>query len=88
MKSATRDPRLRDVTSTDEGPLAELERLFKEIPANTAAMDQLMNELKDLGRKLPPELMQPPEGLLLENPDWVRGMIREIKPMLMDRLQD
>ena len=88
VKSATRDPRLRDVTSTDEGPLAELERLFKEIPANTAAMDQLMNELKDLGRKLPPELMQPPEGLLLENPDWVRGMIREIKPMLMDRLQD
>ena len=69
-----------------EGPLAELNRYFDELPNDKQAIDQLIDELKDLAKKLPPELMLPTDGLQLENPDWIREIVRDIKPMLMDRL--
>ena len=72
---------------TESGPLQELERYLEEIPENRAALAHLMNELKDLARKLPPELMQSRDGLLLESAEWIQEVVRELKPMLMDRFQ-
>ncbi len=70
-----------------EGPLAELERYFDELPDNDQAISQLTDELKDLAKKLPPELMLPPDGLQLDNPDWIREIVHELKPFLMDRFR-
>ena len=68
-----------------DGPLVELERYFDELPGNDLALTQLTDELKDLAKKLPAELMLPPDGLQLENPEWIREIVRDLKPMLMDR---
>ena len=69
-----------------DGPLGELAQYLDELPDNAAALGQLVVDLKDLACKLPGELMLPPDGLLLENADWVREMVRDLKPLLMERL--
>ena len=73
--------------SQHEGPLGELERYLEEIPSSPEALASLVSELKDLAKKLPGELMQPPEGLLLDNPAWMRELIQDLRPMLFDRFQ-
>ena len=85
VRIATHEPVEKVAPEVGEGPLAELERYFDEIPINDQAISQLTDELKDLAKKLPAELMLPPDGLQLDNPDWIREIVRELKPMLMDR---
>ncbi len=85
VRIATQEPIAKASPELAEGPLAELERYFDELPGNDQAIAQLTEELKDLAKKLPAELMLPPDGLQLDNPDWIREIVRELKPMLMDR---
>ena len=73
--------------SQHAGPLGELERYLEEIPNSPEALASLVSELKDLAKKLPGEMMQAPEGLLLDNPAWVRELIQDLRPMLFDRFQ-
>jgi exonuclease SbcD len=87
VKFATRDSRETGVASLADGPLGELEKYLDEIPQNEQALAQLVGELKDLARKLPGELMRPPDGLLLGDPAWVLEMVRDLKPMLMERFK-
>ena len=62
-------------------------RYLDGLPSDTEALSQLMNELKDLAKKLPVELTLPPDGLQLTQVDWIRDVVRELKPLLLDRLQ-
>ncbi len=87
VRIATHEPIAKGAPDLGEGPLAELERYFDELPRNEQAITQLTDELKDLAKKLPTELMLPPDGLQLDNPDWIREIVRELKPMLMDRFR-
>ena len=85
VRIATQEPIEKASPELGEGPLAELELYFDELPRNDQAISQLMDELKDLAKKLPAELMLPPDGLQLDNPDWIREIVHELKPFLMDR---
>ena len=85
VRIATQDPLEHATPEVGDGPLVELERYFDELPGNDLALTQLTDELKDLAKKLPAELMLPPDGLQLENPEWIREIVRDLKPMLMDR---
>ena len=87
VKILTSTLRKAEVFSAAEGPLGELERYLNQIADQPEMAEVFLNELKELARKLPDELMQPPDGLLLENVDWVREIIRGLQPMLLDRLQ-
>ena len=86
VQIATREASEKVSKELGEGPLAELNRYFDELPNNEQAIVQLIDEFKDLAKKLPAELMLPSDGLQLENPDWIREIVRDLKPMLMDRL--
>jgi hypothetical protein len=85
VRIANHEPVGKVSLEVGEGPLAELERYFDEFPHNDQAISQLTDELRDLAKKLPAELMLPPDGLQLDNPDWIREIVSELKPMLMDR---
>ena len=87
VKFRTSYPRDQKRSLEDHGPLAELVRYLDQLPDNAEAILQLTDELKDLARKLPGELTQSPEGLRLDQPDWIRALIPDLKPMLLDRLK-
>ena len=65
VRMTTSYPREKQSTLDGEGPLGELTRYLDELPNDPKALAQLADELKDLARKLPRELMQPPDGLQL-----------------------
>jgi hypothetical protein len=71
----------------EDGPLGELVRYLDELPYNAEALTELAEELKDLARKLPSELMLPPDSLRLDQMEWLQEVVRDIKPMLLDRLK-
>ncbi|WP_373651836.1 MULTISPECIES: exonuclease SbcCD subunit D [unclassified Schlesneria] len=86
VKFRTREPLRQSELSRTDGPLGELEQYLEKLDRDPAAISPLIDELKDLAKKLPSELLQPPDGLLLDNPDWIREVLQEVKPLLLDRL--
>ena len=86
VKIHTSEPVRPTGISRIDGPLGELEQYLEELSRDPTAIAPLIEELRDLARKLPGELLQPPDGLLLDNPAWVQEILQEVKPLLMDRL--
>ena len=68
------------------GPIAELMNYLDDLPKDDALLQKLMEELKDLTRKLPREVQQAPDGLQLTELDQIREIVREVKPMLLEEL--
>ncbi len=87
VKIATVYPKKRELTQPGEGPLAELERYMDELPNQPEELLRLADELKDLAKKLPGEMMKAPDGLQLNQIDWLREIVRDLKPMLLQRLK-
>ena len=87
VRIATSDSRGPQSSLDGDGPLGELTRYLDELPNDTDALGRLADELKDLARKLPGELMQPPDGLQINQADWLRSIVGELKPLLLDRLR-
>lgn len=87
VKNVTKESREFGMSPTNSGPLEALWRSLDEIHENPVLVESMLEELKDLARKLPAEVMQPPEGLLLDDVNWVREVIRELKPILLGRFQ-
>lgn len=87
LRVTTSYPRERQRISDNDGPLGELVRYLDELPNDTEALTQLMGELKDLAKKLPVELTQTSDGLRLTDVEWIRNVVNELKPLLLDRLQ-
>lgn len=86
VKIATKYPATSTATTDAAGPLGELERYLDELPGNSDALMRLSDELRDLARKLPSELLQPPDGLLINQEDWLREVVRDLKPIILERL--
>lgn len=87
VKFHTSYPRTQHLSLEDHGPLAELVRYLDDLPENAIAIQQLADELKDLARKLPSELAQSVDGIRLDQPDWIRTLVPDLKPMLLHRLK-
>ena len=77
------DPQL---SLDDDGPLGELASYLDELTGSEAGLKSLSDELKDLAKKLPPEILHSPEGIPIQSPDWIRDFVTQIKPILLDRL--
>ena len=86
VRIATEYQRRPELSLDGDGPLAELLQYLERLPGDDAALTLLADELKDLARKLPPEIVQSPDGLLLDQIDWIRDIVSELKPMLLERL--
>ncbi|HEY6564526.1 MAG TPA: DNA repair exonuclease [Pirellulaceae bacterium] len=71
----------------DEGPLAEVESLVTEYLDEQADLKILAGTLEDLREKLPVELTQGPDALRLDDPNWLREILRGTAPFVRERLQ-
>ena len=68
------------------GPLASLLNEILTEVEDAGAVDGLVEIVAEIRQKLPLEAVSEKTGLDLENPDYVAGLIREAKEMLVGRL--
>ena len=69
-----------------EGAIDELLKLFDELAAEPDSRVRLATELSDLGKKLPRELKEGADAVRFDDPDWLREMLDQVRPMLIRRL--
>jgi DNA repair exonuclease SbcCD nuclease subunit len=70
-----------------DGPIEELREVLDELRADPEALGALGAELTDLKRKLPAELLAGPDGPRPDDPDWLRGVLDQAQPLLLDLLR-
>jgi DNA repair exonuclease SbcCD nuclease subunit len=70
-----------------DGPIEELRVLLEELRADPAALTSLGEELGELKRKLPAELMAGPDAPRPGDPEWLAGVLEEVQPLLLDLLR-
>ncbi|MFP3928223.1 MAG: exonuclease SbcCD subunit D [Desulfobacteraceae bacterium] len=68
------------------GPVRELLDTISDLEADPEELKELGRVLEDLERKLPRELKQLGEASLFRDPDRIRGVLEQIRPMLVKRL--
>ena len=69
-----------------EGAIDELLKLFDELAAEPESRVRLATELSDLEKKLPRELKEGADAVRFDDPDWLREMLDQVRPMLIRRL--
>jgi DNA repair exonuclease SbcCD nuclease subunit len=77
--------RVRSVVLPD-GPIEELVTVLSELRADPAALQALGEELGELRRKLPAELMRGPDAPRPDDPQWLIGLLEGVQPLLLDLL--
>ena len=69
------------------GPLGELDRLLAELQGDDRLLREFADrELADLRKKLPPDLRRA-DAVDLDSPDWLRGVLGQVRPLLADRFE-
>lgn len=86
VKIRTDYPKERSQIDCSEGPVGDLVRYLDQLADDDQALIGLAEEFKELGRKLPSELADGPDGIRLDQVEWMKEIVKEIKPMLLDRL--
>lgn len=79
-EAALDDARLGD------GPLGELVDYLGELRARPDELGWLADELAELKRKLPAELLEGDDPLRLDNPRWLAEQLQHVEPILLSRL--
>lgn len=87
IKIHTRLPEKTKHSETADGPIRELSAVIDELRDFPEMFCQLASdELSALNLKIPPELSQGDDPLLLSDPAWLSGILEQVRPMLMERL--
>jgi exonuclease SbcD len=76
---------LRAVTMTD-GPFDELQEVIDQLGSDPSSMNAVLDELAELKRKLPAELTDGPDGTRLYDALWLKTLLRQVQPLLLDLL--
>lgn len=75
-----------DAADSMDGPIGELMRYVHELNNDEARLQSLADDLADLRRKLPGELIRGDDALLLDDPKRLRQWLDEVQPLLLGRL--
>ena len=76
---------LKDLQKSD-GAIGELLRLFDETAADPEELTMLSEEFLAIEKKIPPELKEDSENFRFKDPDWLDGLLQQVRPMLLQRL--
>lgn len=77
---------LRSTGTVGDGPIEELAAVLEELRSDESRFKDLGGLLKDLRLKLPPELMEGPEALALDDPAWLHDVLDAAESLLFARL--
>jgi DNA repair exonuclease SbcCD nuclease subunit len=69
-----------------DGPIEELREVLDQLRAEPDALAALGDELGDLRRKLPAELLGGPDSPRPDDPEWLLGLLDQVQPLLLDLL--
>jgi len=81
----TASPHIQTPGSTT-GPVPELLGYIDEIRSDPEHLRALGKALDELRKKLPREFKESIEGVNLDDPVWMRHMLDQVRPMLLQRL--
>jgi exonuclease SbcD len=77
---------LRSAATVGDGPIEELSAVLAELRSDESRFKDLGGLLKGLRLKLPQELLEGPEALALDSPEWLREILDSAEALLHDRL--
>jgi DNA repair exonuclease SbcCD nuclease subunit len=69
-----------------DGPIEELMEVLQEYRTEPGSLQKVIEELAELKRRLPAELAQQPDGPRLSDAEWVRALLEQVQPLLVDVL--
>jgi exonuclease SbcD len=79
----TRPPR---TVSVPDGPFEELQEVIAQLGSDPTAMSPVVEELAELRRKLPAELVHDPDSPRLDDTAWLQTLLGQVQPLLLDLL--
>ena len=85
VRVETSDDRRQSPPASD-GPLAELAAAAAEMCASDSQLQSLRKALTDLREKLPVELKEGNDALPLDDPEWLKQLLRDTEPLLIGKL--
>jgi len=74
--------------SARDDAMGGLVRRIREIQENPTALQELLPELDDLRKKLPPEYLEPDAGLDFNRTETLAELVAEVEQTLLPRLSD
>jgi DNA repair exonuclease SbcCD nuclease subunit len=78
--------RPRQTITAPDGPIEELLDVLEQLRADPGAFHDVVDELTELNRKLPPDLSHDRDGPRLDDPEWLRALLEQVQPMLFSLL--
>ncbi len=69
-----------------DGPIEELLDVLKELHADPGSLGAFAEDLADLKRKLPSELIHDPDSPRLGDTEWLGTLLGQVQPLLLDLL--
>jgi DNA repair exonuclease SbcCD nuclease subunit len=69
-----------------DGAIGELVSLFDEMSSNPDMVQALSDEFSDIEKKIPKELKGDSDSLKFDDFDWLTGILKQVRPMLLQRL--
>jgi len=76
----------RQTITTPDGPIEELLEVLAEFRADSGSFQDVVEDLAELKRKLPPDLIHDRDSPRLDDPEWLRGLLEQVQPMLLSLL--
>lgn len=87
VHTATSLPLRLDDALTADGPIGELARLIEELKSDRELLSRLLgDDMVELRKKLPPELMEGPEAIDLGRSESTGELLEEVRQMLVSQL--
>ena len=80
------DTRPLTTVTIPDGPFEELLEVLDQLRDDPVSMTAVVDELAELKRKLPAELIHDPDSPRLDDPEWLRTLLGQVQPLLLDLL--
>ena len=59
---------------------------MEQLREDRASLEPVLEELAELKRRLPAELVQDPDGPTTRDADWLQSLLGQVQPFLLDLL--
>lgn len=86
VQFGTSAPAEQDADGLGDAAAEELSRILDGLSASDDSLKELAEELASLKTKLPAELLHGADALALDDPQWLRQVLAEVRPFLLARL--